>query len=57
MQKYMAYTDKVWSWKAFDLHTLGNLSYLIGDEFFDGDLSVEALKLTSNYTLLKKYRK
>jgi len=57
VQRYLAYPEEVWTWSRFDLFTLGNISYLIGDEFLDGEVSEEALTLHTAYSQLKAARK
>jgi hypothetical protein len=57
MQRYIAFPEEVWSWEKYDHYVLGNISYLIGDEFFDGELPEGILQTTTCYSLLKKWRK
>jgi hypothetical protein len=56
-QCYLAVPEEKWEWEKFDLFTLKNLSCLIGDEFFDGELSEEYRQVTTRYAELKKARK
>jgi hypothetical protein len=57
LQRYLCYPEEVWTWDRFDLFTLGNISYLIGDEFLDGVLTKEALSINTAYSQLKQSRK
>jgi hypothetical protein len=47
----------VWTWDRFDLFTLGNISLLLGDEFLDGELPLEAINVRTSYSTLKWTRK
>jgi hypothetical protein len=53
----MAVPEEVWNWSKFDLFTLSNLSAMIGDEFFDGDIKEKFFNITTRYAELKKARK
>jgi len=57
LQRYLAYPEEVWSWDRFDLFTLGNISYLLGDEFLDRTLTESAANLDTAYSQLKRTRK
>jgi hypothetical protein len=57
LQCYVAVPEMDWSWEKFDMTVLKNLSALIGDEFFDGDVKVEYHNITTRYTELKRARK
>lgn len=57
MQRYLCYPEEVWTWDRFDMFTLGNISYLIGDEFLDGELTELALPISTAYSQLKATRK
>nr|QIR30298.1 RNA-dependent RNA polymerase [Plasmopara viticola lesion associated narnavirus 19] len=57
IQRYLAYPEEVWTWERFDVFTLGNISYLIGDEFLDGELTPEGLLVDTSYAQLKRCRK
>lgn len=57
LQRYLSYPEEVWTWERFDMFILGNISYLIGDEFFDGVLAEPAKHLITAYSQLKKARK
>jgi hypothetical protein len=57
LQRYLCYPEEMWTWDRYDLFTLGNLSYLLGDEFLDGELKIEALPIVTAYTQLKRARK
>jgi len=56
-QRYLCYPEEVWTWSRFDMFTLGNISYLIGDEFLDGVMTKSALSVTTAYAQLKASRK
>jgi len=56
-QRYLANPAEVWNWDRYDLFTLGNLSLLIGDEFLDGELPLEAVNIRTSYATLKWTRK
>jgi hypothetical protein len=57
LQSYIAVPEANWSWEKFDLTVLKNLSCLIGDEFFDGDIKEIYHDTTMRYTELKRSRK
>jgi hypothetical protein len=57
LQRYLCYPEEVWTWERFDMFTLGNISSLLGDEFLDGELTNEALSVTTAYSQLKASRK
>jgi hypothetical protein len=56
-QRYLCYPEEVWTWKRFDVFTLGNISNLIGDEFLDGRLTPFGASLDTAYSQLKGFRK
>jgi len=56
-QRYLANPAEAWTWERFDLFTLGNLSLLLGDEFLDGELPIEAVPIRTSYATLKWSRK
>jgi len=56
-QRYLCYPEEVWTWDRFDLFTLGNISYLIGDEFLDRELTETGLSIQTAYAQLKGARK
>jgi len=56
-QRYLCYPEEVWTWERFDLFTLGNISFLIGDEFLDGVLTTEGASINTAYSQLKASRK
>jgi hypothetical protein len=56
-QRYLANPAEVWTWERFDMFILGNLSLLIGDEFLDGELSIETIPIRTSYSKLKWTRK
>jgi hypothetical protein len=56
-QRYLCYPEEVWTWQRFDMFTLGNISYLIGDEFLDGEMTEAALSISTAYSQLKASRK
>jgi hypothetical protein len=53
----MAVPEERWTWHKYDLFTLKNISAMIGDEFFDGEVSVEYHNIVTRYSELKKLRK
>lgn len=57
VQRYLAFPEEVWSWEKYDLYLLRNISYLISDEFFDGELTEMALDIPTYYKSLKDSRK
>jgi len=57
LQRYLCYPEEVWTWDRFDLFTLGNISFLIGDEFLDGVMTEAALPINTAYSQLKASRK
>jgi len=57
VQRYMSVPEERWTWHRYDLFTLKNLSALIGDEFFDGEVAVGYHQVTTRYSQLKKLRK
>nr|UYL95381.1 MAG: RNA-dependent RNA polymerase [Zhangzhou Narna tick virus 3] len=57
LQRYLSFPEEVWTWSRFDMFTLGNLSYLIGDEFLDGEMTEKALSISTAYSQLKATRK
>jgi hypothetical protein len=57
LQRYLSYPEEVWTWERFDMFTLGNLSFLIGDEFLDGEMTELGLTVVTSYSQLKAARK
>jgi hypothetical protein len=57
LQRYLCYPEEAWTWDRFDLFTLGNISFLLGDEFLDGVLSQKAIDIHTSYSQLKASRK
>nr|QIR30283.1 RNA-dependent RNA polymerase [Plasmopara viticola lesion associated narnavirus 4] len=57
LQRYLCYPEEVWTWQRFDMFTLGNISYLIGDEFLDGVMTDKAISVSTAYSQLKASRK
>ena len=57
VQRYLTIPEEVWTWEKFDMFNLKNLWYLIGDEFFDGELTDKSATLTTYYKTLKRSRK
>jgi hypothetical protein len=57
VQRYMSVPEEKWTWHTYDLFTLKNLSSLIGDEFFDGEVRVAYHDMLTRYSQLKKLRK
>jgi len=56
-QRFLANPAEVWTWDRFDMFTLGTISMLIGDEFLDGELPLEAINIRTSYSILKWSRK
>jgi hypothetical protein len=56
-QRYLCYPEEVWTWKRFDVFTLGNISSLLGDEFLDGRLTPFGASIVTAYSQLKGFRK
>jgi len=56
-QRFLANPAEVWTWERFDLFILGTLSLLLGDEFLDGELPLEAIDIRTSYSTLKWTRK
>nr|QXN75405.1 MAG: RNA-dependent RNA polymerase [Grapevine-associated narna-like virus 6] len=57
IQRYLCYPEEAWTWQRFDMFTLMNISFLIGDEFIDGELNDTIKEYTTTYTTLKRWRK
>jgi len=57
LQRYLCYPEEVWTWRRFDMFTLGNIACLLGDEFLDGIMTDKALSITTSYAQLKASRK
>jgi hypothetical protein len=57
LQRYLCYPEEVWTWERFDMFTLGNISFLLGDEFLDGVLTKEGASVNTAYSQLKAARK
>jgi hypothetical protein len=57
LQRYLGFPEEDWSWHKYDSFVLGNLSYLIGDEFLDGELHDDVVYYTTAYAQLKDCRK
>jgi hypothetical protein len=57
VQRFLANPAEVWTWDRFDMFILGTLSLLIGDEFLDGELPLEAVAVRTSYSTLKWTRK
>jgi hypothetical protein len=57
IQRYMAIPEERWTWHKYDLFTLKNISAMIGDEFFDGEIAVNYHNVVTRYSELKKLRK
>jgi hypothetical protein len=57
LQCFAAVPEEKWTWHKFDMFILKNLSAMIGDEFFDGNIAVEYHDVTSRFTELKRARK
>ncbi|QJT73725.1 RNA-dependent RNA polymerase [Botrytis cinerea binarnavirus 2] len=56
-QRYLCYPEEVWTWERFDLFTLANINFLLGDEFVDGELTDVGLTIDTSYAQLKRARK
>lgn len=57
VQRFLAYPEEAWCWEKFDQYTLHNLSHLLGDEFYDGELTEQTVNITTAYAELKSARK
>jgi hypothetical protein len=57
MQRFTAVPEEKWTWRKFDLFTLKNLSCLIGDEFYDGDVRDVYHDVRTRFSELKEARK
>jgi hypothetical protein len=57
LQRYLCYPEEAWNWERYDLFTLQGISILLGDEFLDGEVTLDGLNLTTSYSQLKKSRK
>jgi len=57
VQRYVTIPEENWTWEKFDLYNLKNLSFLISDEFFDGECTKEILNIQTFYKSLKNHRK
>ncbi|QZE12030.1 MAG: RNA-dependent RNA polymerase [Sclerotinia sclerotiorum narnavirus 1] len=57
LQRYLCFPEEDWNWHKYDSFVLGNLSYLIGDEFLDGDIHDDVVNYTTAYAQLKDCRK
>jgi len=57
VQRYLALPEEVWTWEKFDIYNLKNLSYLLSDEFFDGQCTEHILTIKTYYKSLKEMRK
>lgn len=56
-QRYLAFPNEVWNWEKFDRFVLGCISYLLGDEFIDGEIQDESLaSAPTAYAQLKATR-
>jgi len=57
VQRYLTIPEEIWTWKKFDLFNLEHLSFLITDEFFDGECTESILDVKTFYKSLKDSRK
>jgi hypothetical protein len=57
LQRFLTFPEEVWTWEKYDLFVVQAISYLIGDEFFDGAITEKAVSLKSAYSELKSARK
>jgi hypothetical protein len=55
-ERYLCRTHEAWTWQKYDMYTLWNISWLLTDEFFDGDISDKEIELTTSYESLKRLR-
>jgi len=57
IQRYMSVPEERWTWDKYDMFTLKNISAMIGDEFYDGELAESYHNIVTRYAELKKLRK
>jgi len=58
LQRYFTTMEEVWTWRKYDLFILNGISLCLGDEFYDGDITKEAMNSTILfYSVLKQSRK
>jgi hypothetical protein len=57
LQRYFAFPEEVWNWDKYDMFIVQGISYLIGDEFLDGDITEYAMSQKTAYSDLKSARK
>jgi hypothetical protein len=56
-QRWLANPSEAWTWEKFDMFTLGMLSWLLPDEFYDGIVEEKSLlKTVVGYSQLKSCR-
>jgi hypothetical protein len=56
-QRYLAFPNEIWTWSKFDRFVLGCISFLIGDEFIDGEIEDKSLSTVKTaYSQLKATR-
>jgi hypothetical protein len=56
-ERYLSNLAEAWTWLKYDLYTLWNINYLIGDEFLDGECNEHAANTDTSYAALKRLRK
>jgi hypothetical protein len=57
LQRFLSFPEEKWDWNKFDLFICQGISYLIGDEFLDGEVTQAALSHKPFYSDLKAGRK
>jgi len=57
VQRYLTFPEEIWTWEKFDVYNLKNLSFLLTDEFFDGECTESVLDIVTYYKSLKTHRK
>lgn len=57
-QRFTSLPEEKWDWDKYDLYTLRNISHLLCDEFFDGELRIDfEFPTDTKFSQLKKIRK
>jgi hypothetical protein len=57
VQRYLAFPEESWTWEKYDSFVISMISFLIPDEFFDGEIKVNPKEIISAYAVLKRVRK
>jgi len=57
LQRFIAFPEEKWDWEKYDMFVLQAISILIGDEFFDGEMTPEGISHRTAYSELKAARK